>query len=170
MNTIGSRRLRGNRSIKRAIMFLFLAVGLLISNPFCMSQLATTGTITGTVADQSGAVLPHAAVTITNTDTGTVTQTATNSAGTFSRPSLPVGHYEVTVNNPGFGNYKEADIYLGPAAVYTESAKLNPAAITTSITVHGTQVQTQTSTSEISTTVSGQDVQELPLNGRNYQG
>ena len=159
-------RLLHNVALPATALVVWLSIGVCL----CHAQVATTATITGTIADQSGAVLPHAAITITNTDTGTVTQTTTNSAGTFSRPGLPVGHYEVTVSNPGFATYEEAGIYLGPAAVYTVRAKLKPAAVTTSVTVHSTQVQTQTTTSEISATVSGQDVQELPLNGRNYQG
>src|SRR5215471_4720731 len=118
-------RLLHDVALRATALVVWLSIGVCL----CHAQLATTGTITGTIADRSGAVLPHAAITITNTETGTVTQTTTNSAGTFSRPGLPVGHYEVTVSNPGLATYKEAGIYLGPAAVYTVSAKLNPAAV-----------------------------------------
>ena len=62
-----------------------------------------TGSIVGTVKDQSGAVVPRATVTITNTDTGIVARTlSSNENGVYSVPSLAIGHYSITAEASGF--------------------------------------------------------------------
>lgn len=157
---------------KSAIVFFltgcFLTMGML-AGPACRAQLSTTGTINGTVVDQSGAVIPAAKVVITETGTKTVTQTISNSAGNFAQVGLNSGHYEVTVSDPGFNTYRETNIYLGSMATYSVHALLKPGSVDTTVTVTGTQAQVQTTTAEISSTISGEEAQELPLNGQNFE-
>jgi hypothetical protein len=64
----------------------------------------TTGAITATVHDASGAVVPGASITIKNEDTGATRSLITNDHGTFATTLLPVGSYEITVEKPGFKN------------------------------------------------------------------
>ncbi|HLJ16533.1 MAG TPA: carboxypeptidase-like regulatory domain-containing protein [Bryobacteraceae bacterium] len=130
----------------------------------------TTGTINGTVTDQSGAVISGARVNITNVGTGTVTRTVSNPGGSFSQVGLMAGTYDVTVTQAGFDSFQEAGIYVGPASVHTVSVVLQPGKATTTVTVTASAAAVQTTTSEISSTISGQEAEALPLNGRNYQG
>jgi len=158
----------------RALLKSFLAVcllmlGLLLASPACRAQISTTGTINGAVVDQTGAVVQGAKVTITQTETKTVTQTVSNSSGNFAQVGLNSGHYDVTVSMPGFANYRETNIYVGPMATYSVHAMLKPSSVATTVTVASSEAQVQTTTPEISSTVSGEEAQELPLNGRNFE-
>jgi hypothetical protein len=152
-------------------LICLLLLGLVLTIPFgvCHAQMTTAGTISGAITDQSGAVIPGAKVTITQTDTKTVTQTASNSSGYFAQVGLDSGHYEVTVSVMGFATYRETNIYLEPMATYNVRAMLRPSAVAETITVTGTEAQVQTTTAEVSSTVSGEEAQELPLNGRNFE-
>ena len=70
------------------------------------------GTISGTVTDPTGAVVPNAHVLVHNDDTGTQRALTTGSAGTFSAPSIPVGRYTISTEVPGFAPYKRVDVAL----------------------------------------------------------
>src|SRR5579884_2177355 len=136
----------------------------------CTAQLMTTGTISGTITDQSGAVVPQAAVSVVNAATGNRTTTMSNGDGRFSEAGLPVGDYQVTVTKAGFNSFSEAGIYLGPASVFTLNVVLKPGKLTTTVSVLANATEVQTTTSDIASTVSAQEAETLPLNGRNYQG
>ncbi len=155
---------------RRAIGAFVFIMGLMTATPLCLAQLTTTGTINGTVVDQSGSAVTGAKVSIANRETGTVTQTVSSSAGNFSQVGLPSGHYEVTVASAGFSSVKEVGIYLEPAGVYTVNISLQLGTVTSTVTVTASAAAVQTTTSEISSTVSGEEVEALPLNGRNYEG
>jgi hypothetical protein len=156
--------------LKRVIAICSVMAGMMLASTLCKAQLSTTGTIDGTVLDQSGAVVPGAKIVITQVETKTVTETVSNAAGRFFQVGLNSGHYEVTIASPGFTSYREANIYLEPTGSYTVNAMMKPGAVATTVTVSGDMAQVQTSTSEVSSTVSGEEAEALPLNGRNYQG
>ena len=157
-------------AFKRVIATCSVIVWVMLASGLCQAQLSTTGTIDGTVLDQSGAVVPGAKVIITQLETKTVTETVSNSSGRFFQVGLNSGHYEVTIVSSGFTSYREANIYLGPTGSYTVNAMMKPGAVATTITISGDMAQVQTSTSEVSSTVSAEEAEALPLNGRNYQG
>jgi len=136
----------------------------------CGAQLMNTGTITGSVIDQAGANVAGADVTITNTETHNAVHTSSNSSGSFSAVGLSAGHYDVTVASKGFASYTETGVNLGPAAVITVNALLKPSSLTTEVTVAATVERVQTDTPEVSSEVTEQQVENLPLNGRSYQG
>ncbi len=133
------------------------------------AQLNTSATITGTVTDASGAVIPDATVVVLDEDTKTSTTTQTNSSGTFVMPNLAVGTYTVAISRSGFQTFKESGIILHPATVATVNATMQLGAVGTEVSVQASAAQVQTSTSEISHAVSQTQVSTLPLNGRNYQ-
>jgi hypothetical protein len=137
---------------------------------FCHAQLTTLGTINGTVIDPSGLAVVGATVSITNIDTGTLSEAVSNAVGAFSKVGLPSGHYDVSVTAAGFNSFKETGIYLDTAAVYTVNVGLQVGSVTTAVTIAANSTAVQTTTAEVSNTVSGQEVEALPLNGRNYQG
>ena len=119
--------------LNRVIATLLALTGASISIPLGHAQLATTGTINGTVLDQSGSVVPGAQVSITNAGTKTLTQTVSNSAGSFSQVGLQSGNYEVTVSSPGFASFNETGIYLEPAGTYTVHVALKAGAVTSTV-------------------------------------
>jgi Carboxypeptidase regulatory-like domain len=160
----------GRIPLKLAIAGCLSVLWLYVATQCCPAQLTTTGTIAGTVVDQSGAAVPGAAVSVTNLGTGAVAHTVSNSDGKYSEVGLPSGNYEVTVSGSGFSGFKETHIYLEPAAVYTVNVTLKPGTLSSTVTVEANAAAVQTITPEISNTVSGAEAEELPLNGRNYEG
>ena len=158
------------RSFRTASTFRSLVVGimtslcLLMATSLCRAQLSTSGTINGTVEDQTGAVVRGASVTITEEETGVVSHTTTNSTGDFSEVGLPTGHYDVGISSPGFSSYKKTGIYLEPAAAVATNVTLKTGQATVTVTVAASAVAIGTTTPEVSSTVSGQEAVDLPLN------
>src|SRR5207302_1569596 len=107
---------------------------LTISLLFCLTLpimgQETTGTILGTVTDSSGAVLPGAAVTITNTDKNAVIRKLNSSKdGSFVAPLLPIGHYSVTVEAKGFKAVTRSNIELNIRDQYRVDSALSPGSV-----------------------------------------
>src|SRR6266566_48032 len=98
------------RSLRRPLI-LGLVVLLLTVLPSAFAQI-TTGTITGTVTDASGAVMADASVTVTSTQTGASRTSNTNSEGSFSFPELNPGTYNISVIKPGFKKVTEKNVEL----------------------------------------------------------
>lgn len=130
---------------------------------------SASSTINGLVVDNTGAVVPGANVTITNQGTGVKIETQTNSQGAFSMTGLSSGTYEVTVIKEGFNKYTERDIFVGPTVVRSVNASLTVGSVQTAVTVEASTAQVQTTVSSVSNNVAQQQIEELPLNGRNYQ-
>jgi len=159
------------RSFGRTLVAIFIGVVLLtLCASVCLAQVTTTATVSGTLRDPSGAVLPGAKIAVINTGTGVVTESTSNGSGGFSVPGLPVGNYEVRITSPAFATYTETAIYLGPASVHSINAVLKPASVAQAVTVTAAAAQVQTDTPEVSNEVSQQEVESLPLNGRSYEG
>src|SRR5262245_14013217 len=133
------------------------------------AQLSTTASITGTVTDTSGGVVPDATVHAINQDTKVDTLAVTNSSGVFILQGLTVGPYTVKVAKPGFQEFVETNVLLHPATVNTVNATLSPGTVSSEVTVSAGAVSVETSNSEISNQVESAQIGTLPLNGRNYQ-
>ena len=142
---------------------------LLLASPGSWAQVTTAGTITGTVVDASGAVVPQATVTITNQSTNAQSKTSTNADGGFVVAGLTPGTYGLKVGKEGFVTFAESGIVLHPTQVITVNPTMKVGQVTTEVSVVASAVQVQTATPELSNQVSQQQVENLPLNGRNYQ-
>ncbi|MGA6950581.1 MAG: TonB-dependent receptor [Candidatus Sulfotelmatobacter sp.] len=136
-----------------------------------MASLAQTGSIAGTVADPSGAVVPGADVTVRNTATNQSHSTTSGASGSYTVTDLPVGPYEVTVKKDGFKLFRQPGIELTVAQSFTVDAKLIPGAASEEVTVRADQVQdVDLETSQISNLVDERQMESLPLITRNpYQ-
>src|SRR5580700_8441993 len=88
--------------VRPEFLRMSLALMLVIGTAAPLFPQASTGTIVGTIKDQTGAVVPGATVTITNKDTGLARNAAANGDGLYSAPSLAVGEYDVRVEMKGF--------------------------------------------------------------------
>ena len=133
-----------------------------------VTATARPGSISGTVTDQTGAVLPGATITIK--DSAGATQTATtNERGEYSFQHLPVGTYSITVSAPKFKDFRADGIALTAAQSIPMDAVLEPAGETTSVNVEGQKVsQVETETSQIVGTITQKELVSLGLNGRNF--
>ncbi len=127
-----------------------------------------TGTIQGTVTDQSGAVLPGVTVTIANTATGVTREAVTDAAGLFAAPGLQIGPYEVTATLQGFASTRQGGVNLTVGQTLTLRLEMAVAAIATTVTVSGEAPVIETTRSQVSATVNATAVANLPVNGRNF--
>src|SRR6266404_5745746 len=128
----------------------------------------TSGSITGEVTDQSGAVAPNATVTATNSKTNVARSTATNASGIYSFPDLTPGTYEVKVSAPGFATIVKSNIELQvqQTARVDFSLSLGQASQTIEVSASGALLNTDNAT--VGTVIEEKRISELPLNGRNF--
>ena len=125
------------------------------------------GTITGTVLDPTGAVVPNAKVTVRNTDTGAQRILTTDNSGRFSAPSVPVGAYKVSVQAGTFSPFEHRNIQLTIGQSLDLPLTLSIAGSET-VTVNEAPNTINTSTEQTSGLVNARQIKELPLNGRSY--
>jgi outer membrane receptor protein involved in Fe transport len=126
----------------------------------------TTGTILGTVADSSGAVLPGAKIEIMSEGTGAIRTVTSDATGHYIVPTLPVGNYRASASMQGFQTEVRSGISLNIGAQITIDMKLQVGAVTQSVEVTGEAPLVQTQESTVSYLVSGDTLRDLPLNGR----
>ncbi|HWQ55449.1 MAG TPA: TonB-dependent receptor [Bryobacteraceae bacterium] len=124
-------------------------------------------TIVGRVSDTSGAVIAGARVTATNVDTNTNINATTTATGDYVVPGLQPGRYQLRVQNPGFKAYVRDGITLQVQDRPAIDVTLEPGEITTSVTVAAETPLLETSTASRGEVVSQQEVESMPLNGRN---
>jgi len=125
-------------------------------------------TLSGSVTDPSGAAIAAAQVAIANRATGVSRATVTDGAGFYSVPNLLPGNYSVTVSATGFSTAKQSDFELtvGSQQVLNVPMKIGEASLT--VQVEATAPQVQLGSSTISSQVEGNEVRDLPLNGRDW--
>ncbi len=129
---------------------------------------AVGGSISGTVKDQSGSVVPNASVTIKELNTGISHQTHTNASGYYTVPVLPVGHYELDVLASGFQRYHRVDIVLDTDASLTLDVSLEIGAVSQTVSVSDNTLHVETENTDMGQVISGREMSALPLNGRSY--
>jgi carboxypeptidase family protein len=151
---------------ERLLILLLVLILLLGLTP--ATQAAVGGSISGTVIDPSGAVVPKATVTATNTDTSVKQAVKTNDAGTYSFPILPVGHYVVDITVDGFKPYRRTNITVDVNSAIVVDAALELGESAEAVTVEESAVQVETASTQIGDIISAGNVVALPLNGRSY--
>ncbi len=151
----------------RAAAIAFAAITLITA---VASAQTITGTIRGTVTDPSGAVVPGAHVTATNTATGVKTSTVTNQSGDYNLEFLPIGTYSVTVAASGFTTTTIAAFQLQIDQIAKIDAKLQVGSASTTVTVSSnTSPLLQTQDATLQSTISSTALSTIPLNGLNFQ-
>jgi hypothetical protein len=137
---------------------------------FITSLIATaqfdTGTISGSVTDSSGALIPHATVTVTNVGTSFTKTLQTDSGGNYTASDLPSGNYVVTANASNFSETKSQQLVLNVGATVHVNLTMNIAAAQQIVEVTGTTTTVDTGSSTAGTTLYADQIANLPVNGR----
>jgi hypothetical protein len=144
-----------------------LAVSLVIFLPFSFAQ-TTTGDIDGTVTDQSGAMLPGCALTLTDQANGAVRKTTSNAQGNFSFLQVPAGTYTISATKVGFKALSQKDVAVHVATVTKTALGLEIGAATETVTVEAKAINLNTENGEVGGVMLSEQVSQLPLNGRNF--
>jgi hypothetical protein len=154
-------------SLAARSLFLFWILILPLGLPTVI-RAAIGGSISGTVEDPSGAVIPNATITATNAETGVRQVLTTNSTGSYSFPSLPVGHYDVTITAARFKPYRRVTITVDVNSALLVDAMLELGESSETVTVKESLVLAETASTQLGDVISGTNVAALPLNGRSY--
>src|SRR5215216_5696221 len=153
------------KKIVLSALLLLLGIGLLNES---QAQTTTVGSISGTVRDSSGAIIPNAEVVIREENTGFTRTVNTGNDGIYSAPSLPVGRYSVSSGPQGFKTTvaKGLDLHVSENLTVNLTLEVGQVSETVNVTAEAARVETQNGS--VSSLVAEKQVTELPLNGRNY--
>ncbi len=152
----------------RAITTLSLGIVTLL---FCLPSFSQTnlGRIFGTVTDQSGGVIVGAKVTVIDTARGINRALMTDDAGQYNAPNLIPGAYTVRVEAPGFQAFERQNVGVEVGQELHVDATLQPGAQTQTVTVTESVPLVTTTSAVVTSTIENRDINQLPLNGRNFQ-
>ncbi len=147
----------------------FLSVAVVLLLVVSAAGQSTSGTITGTVTDVTGAVLPGVEVSVINEGTNLTRNLITNESGNYTAPTLPGGDYRVEALLPGFQTAIRSGITLNTDQRARIDLVLEVGQVTEVVEVTAEAPLIQTEDSSVGTVIDQQKVTELPLNGRNFE-
>jgi hypothetical protein len=127
------------------------------------------GTLLGTIYDGTGAVVPGATVTATNAATGVARTTVSDPEGNYVLTELPVGQYGVSVQKEGFTTGLVKSVDVGVSGEQRVDVTLQSGQVSEQVEVVAEVPIVQTTTNVLGGTISNAQIQELPINGRDYQ-
>jgi hypothetical protein len=149
---------------------LWLGIVVLALGGMVASAQTITGSVRGTVTDPTGAVIAGAQMTITNTATGVTGHTVSDKSGLYSFEFLVIGDYVVTAGAPGFETDSIGPFHIEIDQIATANAKLQVGKASTTVSVSGSSTELLNSeNSTISTSISANQLENMPLNGQNIQ-
>ena len=143
---------------------VILVLSVLLAAP-CSLLLAQTGlaTLTGTITDQTGAVVPNAPVKAVHVDTGTVLLGTTSATGNYSIPQMPIGRYEISVEAPGFKTFRREGVTLAAAQTLRLDVSMEVGSAAEAITVNADASLLKTENGELAQNITVSQMQNLPL-------
>lgn len=145
-----------------------ILLGLVLLPALPLSAQQTAATLTGTITDSTGAVVPEAIVRATDLSTNTSRETRTDEAGSFLIPSLPAGEYSVTAAQKGFQSARVERVTLQVQQTARMDFVLKVGEVSETISVDASATLLQTETSTVGTVIDAGKIVDLPLNGRNF--
>src|SRR5215472_9814862 len=151
-----------------ATRLLLSAFTLLLFSASVHAQ-STAGRILGTLTDQSGAAVSGATVTITDTQHGTSRTAVTDESGGYAAPDLQPGIYKIRVDAKGFKSVERPSVQIEVATDVRADFTLQPGQITEVITINEEVPLVNTTSATLGGTLSNKEINDLPLNGRNYE-
>ena len=150
----------GRQFLILSLLFLFLACG--------SAKAQTTGSISGTVKDSTGSVIPDIAVIARNVDTGLQQNATSNADGFYAFTTLPVGRYEIETFRPGFKPYKHAGVAVDVGTKLQLDIALEVGEQSDQITVSDTGVHVEAESTQMGDVVAGSVMTAVGLNGRSF--
>ena len=147
---------------------LFVLTGILLLCLPAFSQ-ANLGRILGTITDQTGGAMSGATVTVVDVERGVKRTLTTDESGEYNAPNLTPGTYTVRAEAKGFRNFERTGILLETGSELRVDFSLQPGVQTQTITVTSEMPMVETTNATLGGTLSNETINELPLNGRNYQ-
>ncbi len=149
--------------MRRVILCAYLLSTVLLSSAVTVFAQSDRGTITGTISDQTGAVVASAPVQARHLETGAVYQAASSTTGNYTLSQLPTGTYEVTVDAPGFKRFVRENLVLPVAQTLRVDVTLEVGTNTESVTVTAEASLLKTESGELSQNVSIDNIDNLPI-------
>jgi len=156
------------RNPKFAICNLVLLLFALCTLPFAAHAQSASATLSGTVEDQKGGVVPGVQITLTNTATTLERQVVTNESGSFVLPLLPPGKYRLTAQREGFMSAQIPELVLNVGDQKTLQIQLKVGDVKEVVNVTG-EAPLINESAAVGTVVDRQFVENIPLNGRSFQ-
>ena len=150
----------------RAIMAIVPFLCLLLAIPTLGQR--TSGQISGSVVDQNGAVVPEATVTAVQVGTNVERTVTTSNDGLYTITDLVIGTYRLTVTRSGFKSSITENIVVNVATTTRQDTTLEVGSVDQQVTVSADAIQVETQTGAIGEVINGEQVRELPLNGRSF--
>jgi hypothetical protein len=150
------------RFVKR---FAPVILAFVLVAAFAAAQI-TRATITGTITDPTGAILPNATIVITDMKTGAKTTVKSNSAGAYTVPYLEPGTYSENVSLPGFKTYMHTGLVLQTEQTVTENISMQIGSVSSSVTVRGGTPLIDVANADMGQSLTAAEVEDLPSNGR----
>jgi len=157
----------GKRAQSRLFTVCLVALTCMLASGSARAQ-AVYGSIAGTVFDSSGAPIPHATVTVTSVERNTSSSVTTNDSGNYAQTHLIIGHYSVRVEAGGFNVEVQEGVELAIDTVSTVDFHLKPGKVQETVEVTGEAPLLKTERTDVATTLSQVQVQDLPTFGRNF--
>jgi hypothetical protein len=148
--------------------FHYVCLALVVLLGTVQLRADVTGSILGQVRDASGAVVPNASVTVTQTVTGYARTVMSDSSGQYSFLALPPGRYRLTTSSPGFQQGVIDNIDVNVNDVLQFDVHLKVGNVSTLVTVEANAVQIQTVNTALGNTIEASQILAMPLNGRSY--
>jgi hypothetical protein len=145
-----------------------LLMALLLALTPALLHSAVTGSISGTVRDTSGAVIPGVSVTVQNEATGVALRVVTDSAGFYNFPALPIGRYDIAFQKTGFREYRQTGEVINVNTLLRVDAALYVGSVKSVVTVAGTAVEVNTRNAQMGEVIGGSEIVSLPLLGRAF--
>lgn len=167
MDTIGSTKFFVRNWLGSTRVLLVL-ISILLFPLALMAQTGTSGQITGSVVDPSGAVVTDATITLTQIATGAKRTATSNADGNYSISNLPIGTYRINVSKPGFKETSISNVVVNVSSVTRQDVSLEAGAISEVVNITADAVQIESQTGAVGEIVTGEQVRELPLNGRSF--
>ncbi len=157
-----------NRSSTRALwVSLLCSVVISVLCPVMWSQI-DTGRVEGTVTDSSGAVVPASKISLKNNDTAIVQSATSSSSGAYIFQAVKPGTYTLIVESPGFNRYSATNVIAHVQQNLTLDVTLMPGQVATDVTVTSAAPLLQAQDASLGQTITGQEVNDLPLAQRNW--
>ncbi len=159
MRTIHMLSLRSERLLTLGLLFV-------LASP--LARAGVTGSISGTVTDPTGAIMPGVSVVALDTDTGIQTSTQTNAAGFYNFPALPTGHYEIRITETGFEEYRQTGLVIDVNTALRIDATMKVGSVNQEVSVTSSAVHVETTNTQMGEVIGNTKMTTLPLNGRSY--